>query len=89
VYLFKIGRNMMPRGGGMIVNLQRLMRCYAPNVQMILFVRPDPSLRVFMDIVSRAINMLGRNYYFCSSVEEARAVIVSHRQTLAASSARS
>lgn len=89
VYLFEIGRNMMPRGGGMIVNLQRLMRYYAPNVQMILFVRPDPSLRVFMDIVSKAMNVLGRSYHFSSSVEEAEAVIASHRQTMTASSAHS
>jgi len=83
VYLFEMGKNMMPRGGGTVNNLQRLMSHYAPNTLMILFVRPDPSLRVFADVVTKTFRMLNRNYRFLSSIEDAQALITAHRQAQA------
>lgn len=79
VYMFEPGRNLMPQGGGTISNLRRLISIYAPNTHLILFVRPDPSLRIFSEIVTKTFQLLGRNYVFVNSIDKAEGIISDYR----------
>lgn len=85
IYQFETGKGMIPRGGGLIGNLRSLMRYYAPNTAGIVFVKSDPSLKIFIQIVMNTFQILGRNYRFVETMEKAQELIEADRQKQAAS----
>lgn len=80
IYTFNPGTNIMPRGSNLVANIRPLMNIYAPNTLFIYFVRPDPSLHVFTNIVGRIFQLTGRDYMFVDNMDEAQKMIVEHRQ---------
>lgn len=83
VYLFEARARVLPEGGSIAVNLRKLMSIYAPNTVFVIFVQPDPALRIFADIVSKAFQLGGFNYRYVNDVKQALALIEAHRQARA------
>jgi hypothetical protein len=81
VYLFEARARVLPEGGSIAVNLRKLMSIYAPNTVFVIFVQPDPALRIFADIVSKAFQITGFNYRYVNDAGQALALIGAHRQS--------
>ncbi|MCS7070503.1 MAG: hypothetical protein NZM00_03290 [Anaerolinea sp.] len=79
VYMFEARARVLPEGGNIVFNLRKLMSIHAPNTLFVIFIQPDPALRVFADIVSKAFQMTGRNYRYVNNVKQAMAMIEAHR----------
>jgi len=79
LYLFEPRANVLPSGGSMISNLRRLLKIYAPNTLMVIFIQPDAALRVFANIVAKSFQLLSHEYCYLDSLEEALALIEAHR----------